>query len=136
MTKRAVEKLMITRQGKAWNTEPERNFDDYQRDRGLGLVMNRSLPFAAENREGVMQRYDFQCDFLRPTDTTFDIDFEVDGKGHKEKNDYWKDKVKNRAGLKVIHIDGELTKRKWWPELDRAINAALLSKEPTVRIAA
>ncbi|MDE1854619.1 MAG: hypothetical protein KGI38_12865 [Thaumarchaeota archaeon] len=136
MTKRQVEKLMISRQGKAWNTEPERNFDLYQKSRGLNLIMNRSLPFVAENREGVNQRYDFQCDFLRPTDESFDIDFEVDGRGHKEKNDPWKDAVKNRSGLKVIHIDGELTKKKWWDELDRAISRAILSKEPTVRIVA
>ena len=134
MTKRQVERLMISRQGKTWNTAPERNFDEYQQSRGLGLIMNKTLPFVAENRVGQLQRYDFQCDFLMPDDKTFTVDFEIDGKGHKEKNDPWKDTVKNSRGLKVIHIDGELTKKKWWGELDRAINAALLSKEPTVRI--
>jgi hypothetical protein len=137
MTKRQTERYMISRAGKIWNTEPEQRFNEYQLSRGLNLVQNKTLPFVAENRAGQLQRYDFQCDFLRPMEPTgFDIDFEVDGKGHKEKNDPWKDAVKNKAGLKVIHVPGEFTKRKWWAELDKALNAALLSKDATVNLAA
>lgn len=137
MTKRQVERLMIDRANKIWDTEPERNFAEYCRSREILVVQNKTLPFVAPNRQGTLQRYDFQCDFLRPSrQTTYDIDFEIDGKGHKDKNDEWKDGVKNRSGLKVIHIDGELVKKKWWVELDKTLNAAILSKDPTVRLIA
>ena len=131
-----IQGLMIDRANKTWDTDPERNFAEYCKSREILVVQNKTLPFVAPNRAERLQRYDFQCDFLRPAihGTTYDIDFEIDGKGHKDKNDDWKDSVKNRSGLKVIHIDGELVKKKWWGELDRALNAAILSKEPTVRI--
>lgn len=134
-----VKKLMISRAGKTWNTRPERLFDEYQRSRGLGLVQHRTLPFVAENRAGRLQRFDFQCDFLRPVDSQpfgFDIDFEVDGKGHSDKNDPWKDGVKNGQGLKVIHIPGDICHRRFWGYLDEQISRAILSSEAIVNIEA
>lgn len=136
MTKRQVEKLMISRQGKIWNTKPEQLFNEYQLSRGLNLVQNHTLPFVAENRQGLPQQYDFQCDFLRPTDSHFDVDYEIDGRGHKEKNDPWKDEVKAKAGLRVIHVPGVLCEKKWWPYLDRQLPMALLQRFPVVYLVA
>ena len=136
---------MIDRAGKKWNTAPERNFDEYQKSRGMGLMMNQTLPFVAEDRLGKTRRYDFQCDFLRPKDSEeylttgyhdlaagYDVDYELDGEGHKSCNDPWKDAVKNGRGLKVVHIPGYFAKPKYWPQLDKALNMALLSPKPTV----
>lgn len=136
-----MQRMMISRYGKAYNTAPERRFDDYQRSRNLGLVMNHTLPFVAENHQGVPQRYDFQMDFLRPiklsaTGATWDVDLEIDGKGHKEKNDEWKDTMKASHGLKTIHIPGILTEKKYWWVLDRDLPNALLSKDSVVYLVA
>ena len=136
LTRRMLTRAMIARNGKTWNTRPERRFNEYQVSRGLGLVQNVSLLFTDIDMEGARIGYDFQLDFARPTDHTYDIDFEIDGKGHKDKADRWKDGVKNRQGLKVIHIPGVLTERKWWAYLDKALNAAMLSSDATVYIAA
>ena len=136
LTRRMLTRAMIARNGKTWNTRRERRFNDYKISRGLGLVQNVSLPFVDVDLEGARIRYDFQLDFARPSDSTYDIDFEIDGKGHKDKTDHWKDGVKNKQGLKVIHIPGVLTEKKWWAYLDNALNAAMLSTDATVNIAA
>ena len=136
-SKKTLKAAMIDRLGRTWNTRPERQFDDYQRSRGLGLVQNVILPFVSENRVGRLQRWDFQLDFARPLDAGgYDVDFEVDGQGHNDHNDFWKDNVKNQRGLKVIHIPGILTGKKWWPYLDSQLPKALLSASPTVYVIA
>ena len=137
-SKRTLEKAMIARNGKKWNTLPERQFKKFQEHYGLGLIQNVNLPFT----DGVLH-YDFQCDFLRPVDhptLTYDVDFEVDGPHHdsdiNHSKDLWKDDLKNKAGLKVVHIPAELTKRKWWKYLDGEIRKALLNPFGSVYISA
>ena len=129
---------MIARNGKRWNTKPERQFREFGERFGMGLIQNRSLPFT----DGVLH-YEFQCDFLRPIDRpdiTYDVDFEIDGPHHdtdiNRNKDIWKDDIKNKAGLKVIHVPAELTKRKWWDYLNREIEKALLSPLGSVYISA
>lgn len=136
MSKKMLRNMMIDRNGKAWNTKPERLFNEFQLTRGLGLVQNRSLPFS----DGGIH-YRFQCDFLRPIDhptMTYDVDFEIDGPHHDSQinrnKDIWKDDIKNRAGLKVVHVPAELTNRKWWGYLDKEIARALLSSLGSVYI--
>ena len=138
MNRKALKVWAIDKKGKKWNTRPERQFREYAERRSLGLVQNVSLPFVAPNREGRLQRFDFQLDFARPCDTghqaTYDVDFEIDGECHNSKNDLWKDNVKNGRGLKVIHIPGVLTEKKFWSHLDKWLPVALLSKAPTIYI--
>ena len=144
-TQRTIERAMIDRAGKKFNTAPERRFNDYQLARGMGLIQNVTLPFVAENRIGQLQRYDFQCDFLHPVDAAcfkatgfrnpeavYDVDYEIDGAGHKPCNDPWKDAIKNHRGLKVVHIPGYFVKPRYWNDLDRALAWAQRSKDMTV----
>jgi hypothetical protein len=109
-------------------SQPEKDFNDYQESRRMGLIWDKTLPFEAGDAR---IHFDFQCDFLRPTKTSFDIDFEIDGEAFhssdREKNkDKWKDRIKNEQGLKVIHIAAELTRPKWWSYLDEKIPKALI----------
>lgn len=132
----SLKRYFIDKHGRTWGTLPERNFDAFQRSIGLGLVMNVSLPFNDDGRP-----YDFQLDFARPTDESFNIDFEIDGKAYhssdrQARKDHWKDEVKNRQGLKVIHVPAILTERHWWEYLEKEITRALLSKEGTIYIEA
>jgi hypothetical protein len=136
LSKKQLSKYMITKRGLVVGTRPERLFNEFQLDRGLGLVWNVTLPFS-----GGGMRYDFQLDFARPTESGFDVDFEVDGKAfhsseRQMRKDAWKDRVKNAQGMKVIHIPAILCEKVWWDYLDRAIARALLDPQPTVRIEA
>jgi hypothetical protein len=138
-------KAMIDRAGKKWNTVPERNFNQYQISRGLGLMMNQNVSLLAVNRMGILQAFDFQCDFLRPKDFAsyartgyhdpakgFDRDYEIDGAGHSEKNDPWKDSVKVAHGITPIHIPGSLTKPHYWPVLDDCLREMKVEPDGTV----
>ena len=131
LTPKMLGKMMVMRNGKKWNTKPERLFNEYQESRGMGLVQNVSLPFAGQH-----ETLTFQLDFARPTDHTYDIDFEIDGKGHKDKWDRWKDEIKNRQGLKVIHIPGVLCEKKWWQVLDEQLPQAMISPTGSVYLLA
>ena len=137
-SKTTLRNYMIDKAGRKWNMKPERAFRAYAESRGIDLVQNVVLPFVGPNRMDRLQRFDFQLDFARPCDTghqaTYDIDFEIDGEGHNGKNDLWKDTLKNSRGLKVIHIPGVLTAKKFLPHLDRWLPMALLSPSPTVYI--
>ena len=134
MTPTQLKNTMIQRHTKLSSTLPEREFNAYQESRGMGLIFDRTLPFSDNGT-----RYDFQCDFLRPNDESYDIDIEVDGeKFHASvrqvQKDAWKDRIKNASGLKVVRIPAVLTQPKWWPYLDSEFPKALLSKEKVVRI--
>jgi len=138
MSKKTLRNAMIDRAGKRWNTAPERAFNEFQKKFGMGLVQNRSLPFTDNG-----QHFTFQLDFARPLDRPtggYDVDFEIDGPHHDtllmKQKDMWKDYVKNTAGLKVIHVPAELTKKKWWNYLNAEIAKALLSPMGSVWIAA
>ena len=137
-SKTTLRNYMIDKAGRKWNTKPERAFRAYSELRRMELVQNVVLPFVAENREGRIQRFDFQLDFAHPLDSKtgclYDVDYEVDGDGHNSKHDLWKDNIKNSRGLKVIHIPGVLTAKKFWPHLDKWLPMALLSPSPTVYI--
>jgi hypothetical protein len=127
---------MISRAGKVFNTACERRFDEFQRERGLGLIQNRTIQIRSANKEGIDMSYTFQLDFARPDDSSFDVDVEIDGDGHSSKNDDWKDAVKAGAGLKVIHIPGELTKPRWWDYLAQEYDRAIMGIEKVVYISA
>jgi hypothetical protein len=133
MTPAMLKSYMIAKQGKSVGTRPETLFDQFQRSRGLGLVMNVSLPF-----HDAGARYDFQLDFAS---SALDVDYEIDGKefhssDRQVRKDAWKDGVKNAHGLKVVHVPAILTERHWWEYLEREIRRALASEERTVYIEA
>ena len=141
MTPHQTKLLMIQRANKKFNTKGERQFDEYQQSRVMGLyhgARGEGLNLSFYD-EVVVKYFEFQCDFLRPRYPglafstsylgSYDVDFEVDGKGHKEKWDEWKDALKAKAGLKVIHIPEAVTKEAHWPYLDKQIQKALDSKE-------
>ena len=134
MTPTQLKNMMIQRNAKLSQTLPERQFNAYQESRGLNLIQDRRLPF---DENGI--HYDFQCDFLRATDESYDVNFEIDGEEFHSspiqlRKDAWKDKIKNAHGLKVIRIPAILTQRRYWPYLDSELPKALLSKEKVVRI--
>jgi hypothetical protein len=141
LTPHQVSKLMIQRANKKTNTKGEQQFDDYQQSRILNLAHGA-------NGEGVtlsfydelaLKYFDFQCDFLRyrfPGMSfaigyigAYECDFEIDGKGHKDKWDSWKDALKVAAGVKVIHIPEAVTVEEHWAYLDKELDKALKSKE-------
>lgn len=143
MTPNQVRNLMIERANKLTGTKGERQFEDYQQSRVMGLLSDKSLSFYDQ----LSQKYfSFQLDFVRlryPTLNmnlsyvgTFDVDFEIDGKGHKEKWDSWKDGLKAEADIKVIHIPDAVTKEEYWPYLDKQLTRALAHKEMVHYIAA
>jgi hypothetical protein len=130
---------VVERDGKRWNTKPERLFNDYQRSRELGLIQNVTLTFPVV---GVSAKtaVRFQLDFARPVDyevyaatgfhdpnAKFDVDFEIDGSGHFRPADPWKDKIKNLAGMRVVHVDGRLCEKKQWERLDSELGGAIAS---------
>lgn len=133
-TPRMIERAMIDRAGKKFNTAVERGFQAFTDLYGLPFKMNESRDFQALNRRGQMQTYSFQMDFVEfldlsvfqtwkvtrhlPPNAPVKTDLEVDGDGHVDKNDPWKDAVKNRYGIRVIHTPGYLCKKqKMWPDL-------------------
>jgi hypothetical protein len=142
LSKKMLSEYMITKRGLVVGTKPERLFDSFQKEQGLGLVWNVTLPFVTTDSEGARIRYYFQLDFARPIEPSgFDVDFEVDGKAfhssdRQVRKDAWKDSVKNKQGLKVIHVPAVLCEHIWWPYLAREIARALISKEPTIYIEA
>lgn len=138
LSRRMLANYMMGLRGKSTHTLPERQFNAYQESRGMALLWDVSLKFVDDD-DG--QEYDFQCDFLRPTDRSYDVDFEVDGEkfhtsSRQMQKDDWKDRLKNRQGLKVIHIPAILTQKRHWSYLDAQIANALLVKQRSVRIAA
>jgi hypothetical protein len=147
LTKPMLRQAMIDRNGKKWNTRPERLFNEYQISRCLGLIQNVNVGMVAKDRDGRENCFVFQLDFARPKDRDryaatgfhdldagYDVDYETDGDGHKAKNDAWKDEVKNAHGLKVLHIPGWLCEKKWWGNLDAAIPKALASGKMAVNL--
>lgn len=58
-------------------------------------------------------------------------DFEIDGKGHKDKPDKWKDAIKNSEGTRGIHVPGEVTEEEHWSYLDMEIAKARASPSMT-----
>ena len=85
--------------------------------------------------------YDFEMEFVHPTDQSYDLDFEVDGEAFHGtdraiQKDDWKDRIKNDYSMKVIRIPAVLTVRKYWKYLDEEIPKAVLSKQGSVRIPA
>lgn len=142
MTPRQTEKLMIKRASKLSHTIGECLFNDFQEAHHMGLLWDVSLNFYDIKN---LKYFRFQCDFLRPSNRPenplrvwngYDVDFEIDGKGHKCKNDNWKDLLKNQDGLKVIHIPDEIVVPKFWDYLDQELGKALMGSEMVVHIAA
>lgn len=149
LSKKVLAKAMIDRRGKTFNTAPERNFQAFVDFYHLPYKMNESRDFWAENRRGVRALYSFQMDFVEfadpsvfttwkvtghvPANATIKEDVEIDGDGHSEKNDPWKDGVKNRENIKVIHVPGSMTRRKMWPKLLDFIREARASSDMTVK---
>ena len=135
MNKKTLARYMISKQGKVWNTEPERNFQLYQLSRGMGLVQNRSFHVVQNGTP-----YDYQLDFAHATEEGWDYEVEVDGVNHdseiNHRKDLWKDFVKAKNGLKVIHVPAVLTEKKWWPYLDSEFAKALTSKSRSIWIVA
>ena len=149
MNPSALKSYMIQKNKKVWNTQPERNFLEYSRERRMGLIQNVTLNLQWEGRP-----ISFQCDFARPLDWKnynvtgfhdnalgFDTDFETDGaKFHSSmrqmRKDHWKDSIKVASGYKVIHVAGELTERKWWAYLDEHIPKLLAKPMGAYYIAA
>lgn len=130
-----------------WNTGPERNFNEYQKSRKLGLIQNVKWHPPTFGAAGTEQTVFFQLDFARPLDyeiyaatgfhnpqNGFDVDFEIDGPMHDWATDRAKNMAKNSFGLKVIHIPSALCDRKSWARLDSQIRKALATKEMTVYI--
>jgi hypothetical protein len=142
LTPNSVKKMMIARADKKSNTKGERQFDDYQESRLLSLRHGHAGEGTVLSFYDQMEAkfFDFQCDFLRirygpevpyiiDNVHAYDVDFEIDGKGHKEKWDAWKDALKVAAGLRVIHVPEEITVEEHWPYLDKQIDKALKAKE-------
>jgi hypothetical protein len=147
LTPNQLRQAMITKAGKRWNTTPERRFNEYQISRHLSIMQNQTVTFDAIARDGGPFPATFQLDFARPRDwdcysrtgfhdekAGFSVDYEIDGEGHKDKNDPWKDSIKNANGLKVIHIPGWLCHKDYWGNLDCAIPKALASKKMTIHL--
>lgn len=148
MTDRAVQRMMIDRNGKAFNTEPERNFQAFVDEFSLPFKMNESRDFIARTRKGELQMFSFQLDFVEfkgqtifetwratgflPVNAPIKTDLEIDGADHKDSSDPWKDAAKNNAGVRVVHIPGFLCKRKMWGLLRPSLNDALESPHMTV----
>lgn len=133
LSPRMIRSAIIDRYGKKFNTSIERQFQDFAEANSLPYKMNESRDFLAENRRGELQVFSFQLDFVEfaepgvfatwkvtgylPTNVAVKTDIEVDGEGHKDQNDPWKDRIKNRYGIRVIHVPGYLCRPKQWPVL-------------------
>ena len=147
-TPRMIQRAMITKAGKLWNTTPERQFGDFADRYGLPFKQNESRDFRSLNRRLVMQTFTFQMDYVEfedpavfsarkatgylPSTAKIKTDLEVDGHDHKDANDPWKDAIKNRSGIRVRHIPGWLCKPKNWPTLKEALTIAQRQPEMTV----
>ena len=118
---------MIDRNGRVYDTKPERQFRAFATKFGLRVVQNQTISIAADN-----QTYSFQCDFLTPNDSGWAVDYEIDGPTHESdinhKKDLWKDFIKARTGLKVIHVPAVLCNKEWWGYLSKEIDKALKDK--------
>jgi hypothetical protein len=130
---------MIERANKTFNTKGERQFDSYQESRIMNLVhgQNGEGVTLAFYDEVALKYFSFQMDFVQLKQSPFenagvviavsgidsiDTDYEIDGKGHKEKWDSWKDLLKVKAGIKrVVHIPEAVTKEEHWSYLDKEI---------------
>ena len=116
----------------------EKQFNEYQKSRGMNLIWGCTLPFY-DPEKGMT--YDFEMDFVHPTDQSYDLDFEVDGEAFHGteraiNKDNWKDRIKNDYSIKVIRVPAVLCQKKWWNYLDAMLPKAVLSKQGSVRIPA
>ena len=143
-----IQRAMIDRRGKVFNTTPERDFQAFTDFNRLPFKQNESRDFQARDRANVLRTYSFQMDFVEfadlrvfetwratgflPTHAAIKTDLEIDGKDHKDSADPWKDAAKNLAGIKVIHIPGYLCKRKMWATLRECLAIAQKQPERTV----
>lgn len=132
MTPKQLQSMMIKRRSKAFDTKGERDFAEFAKKKGFYFIQNVK-EFFPNTEHG--PDFEFQMDFVRKG--RFDLvelDIEIDGKGHKEKWDYWKDAIKNQNHVKVIHIGAELCKRKYWDYLEKELQKALASESMVVYI--
>ena len=144
----SVKSYMIQKADKKWDTHPERLFRLFARSHNLAVVQNQSETFVFDD-----EPYTFQMDFVRPKkwedylmtgfyspEEGFDVDFEIDGPAHdseqNHRKDIWKDFVKAKWGIKVIHIPAVLCEKAWWPYLDKEIQKALRETSRSVWIVA
>lgn len=132
MTPSQTKRYMISRANKYTNTKGETQFNEYQLSRSMKLRHDVRLSFFDPRA----QMFTFQCDFLLanctfPTEVSscYSVDFEIDGKGHKTKWDDWKDTLKVKAGLTVVHIPEPITASRYWYYLDAQIRQALFGTE-------
>ena len=140
---------MIDRNGKTFNTTPEREFQAFTDFYRLPFKQNESRNFEARDRALRLNVYSFQLDFVEfadpsvfqtwkttgylPTNAAIKTDLEVDGKDHKDSADPWKDAAKTRDGtMRVVHIPGYLCRRKMWPVLKEALDIALKQPEKVI----
>ena len=130
-SKKVLKAAMIARANKKVDTKPERQFKAYAESRKMELIQDVKV---------VCGGFDFQLDFAHSAYHTFDYEIEIDGpyhdSGRQLAKSLWKDALKNRQGLKVVHIPAILTNKKWWPYLDQMLPKALLSVSPTVYVIA
>src|SRR2546426_11486022 len=143
LTPRMMKAAMIQKAAKSSHTAPERAFNAYQESRGMNLLWDKLLEFVTYDPDYFP--ITFQCDFVHFNgislkDEHYDIDYEIDGEkfhssGRQKRKDDWKDKIKARAGIKVIHIPAAVTAKRYWPYLDAEIKKALESKEMIIHIA-
>ena len=147
-TPRMIQRAMIDRNGKTFNTSCEREFQAFVDLHDLPFKQNESRDFMARDRQEEPRIFTFQLDFVEfadpevfrtykatgylPVGATVKTDYEVDGKDHKDSSDPWKDRAKNAAGVKVIHIPGFLCRKKMWPALFESLRAARASPHMTV----
>ena len=140
ITPRMIQRHMIDRNGKTFNTSIEQDFQAFINEHRLPFKQNESRDFQALNRRLEMQTFTFQMDFVEfadpavfpawkatgylPTNAQVKTDLETDGKDHKDANDPWKDAIKARSGIRVVHIPGFLCRKKMWPELKIALDTA------------
>ena len=148
MTPRMLERKFIDRAGRMVNTQPERDFQAFVDAHSLPYKMNEARQFMARDRRGVLRTFNFQLDFVEfadpevfrewkvtgfvRSDARVKTDFEVDGKGHKDSSDPWKDAAKNAAGVKVVHIPSFMCRRRMWTGLLESLRTALRQPELTV----
>ena len=148
MTKRQLQRMMIQRRGKQWDTLPERQFKDFNRKHGLGFAQNQSISVSDEG-----EYYTYQLDFARPLNWRqylitgffepkegYDVNVEIDGPDHDSerahRKDLWKDFIKAKHGLKVIHVPAVLCNPKWWDYLKGQMDKAIAGQSRSVWIAA
>ena len=140
LTPRMMQRAMIKKAGKTFNTSVERQFQAFVDANSLPYKMNESRDFQALNRRLEMQCFTFQMDFVEfadpavfpawkatgflPANAQVKTDLEIDGRDHKDANDPWKDAIKSRKGIKVIHVPGFLCRPKMWPDLKESLAVA------------